>query len=111
MRSAQDVLRGPFDVETHKETFVDYFEAVARPDGRIEYAVPSHQMKLEAICRENGVDPVEDCPDGMIWGYLEWLIGQTGCVLLWGDRYVGKPNARQRQAIRMLCAEGLMQLR
>ena len=110
MRDTQAVLMGPFDPATHKETFVNYFEVVIRPDGRIEYAVPSHQMKLEAICREMGIDPEEDCPQEMWLDYMSWLLDQTGCVCAWTDRCIGKPNARQRQAVRMLCAEGLMRL-
>ena len=110
MRDAQEVLRGPFDVRTHKETFVNYFEAVARPDGSIEYAVPSHQMKLERIMREDGRDPEGECPQEFYADYLTWLMRETGCVCLWSHGYMGEPNARQRQAIRTLCAEGLMQL-
>lgn len=110
MRDAQAVLRGPFDPATHKETFVNYFEAAIRPDGRIEYAVPSHQMKLEAICREMGIDPEKDCPQDMWLDYMTWLLDQTGCVCAWTDMLKGEPNARQRQAVRMLCAEGLMRL-
>lgn len=32
MRDAQEVLRGPFDARTHKETFPGYFEAMERQD-------------------------------------------------------------------------------
>ena len=110
MRDAQEVLRGPFDVRTHKETFVNYFEAVARLDGSIEYAVPSHQMKLERIMREEGRDPEDECPREFYADYLTWLMRETGCVCLWSNGYMGEPNARQRQAIIKLCAEGLMRL-
>ena len=110
MRDAQEVLRGPFDVETHKETFVNYFEAVARPDGSVEYAVPSHQEKLKRVMREAGRDPEGECPREFWADYLTWLMRETGCVCLWAHGYMGEPNARQRQAIRMLCAEGLMRL-
>lgn len=110
MRDAQAVLRGPFDPATHKETFVDYFEAVVRPDGLVEYAVPSHQEKLMAIYRESGGDPLDDCPTVLQWDYLDWLMVETGCVCLWSHAFRGEPNARQRQAIRRLCAEGLMRL-
>lgn len=111
MRDAQKVLNGAFDVEVHKETFTNYFEAVARSDGSIEYAVPSHQGKLESIMRDAGRDPISECPREFYADYLTWLMRETGCVCLWSNGYMGEPNARQRQAILGLCADGLMTLR
>ena len=37
-----EVLHSPFDIETHKKTFVNYLEAVITSDGAIHYAIPSH---------------------------------------------------------------------
>lgn len=34
----QEVLRLPFDVARHKETFINHLKVVIFPDGRIEYA-------------------------------------------------------------------------
>ena len=45
-----------FDLEKHKQTYVQYLEVVILEDGTVEYAVPSHQEKLieigRASCRE-----------------------------------------------------------
>ena len=46
MRNQQEVLRQPFNIETHKETFINYLEVIINEDGSIEYAVPSHIEKV-----------------------------------------------------------------
>lgn len=38
-----EVLHSPFNIETHKKTFVNYLEVVITSDGVIHYAIPSHQ--------------------------------------------------------------------
>lgn len=38
----QRVLRSPFDIETHKATFVNYLEVCIDEGGTPHYAVPSH---------------------------------------------------------------------
>ena len=38
-----EVLHSPFDIETHKKTFINYLEVVITSDGVIHYAIPSHQ--------------------------------------------------------------------
>lgn len=48
MDNEQIVLNGPFDIETHKKTFKNYLEVIILENGRIVYAVPSHQEKLIA---------------------------------------------------------------
>lgn len=45
----QEILQAPFDIETHKKTFIDYLEVIIRPDGTVEYAVPSHMYKLMSV--------------------------------------------------------------
>ena len=45
----QEVLLSPFDINTHKETFISYLEVVISPEGVVEYAVPSHSEKLVEI--------------------------------------------------------------
>lgn len=44
-----------FDLEKHKQTYVQYLEVVILEDGTVEYAVPSHQEKLIALaCMKKG---------------------------------------------------------
>ena len=35
-----------FDIEKHKKTYIHYLEVVIDENGKIMYAVPSHQEKL-----------------------------------------------------------------
>src|SRR5690606_29819 len=62
----QQVLHSPFDMETHKNTFINYLEVVIDADGTIMYAVPSHQEKLIRLaCERHGLsrDELNDlCP-------------------------------------------------
>lgn len=49
-----------FDLEKHKQTYVQYLEVVILEDGTVEYAVPSHQEKLIALaCQKKGVSRQE----------------------------------------------------
>lgn len=107
----QAVLHGPFDPRIHKETFVNYLEVVIAPDGTVSYAVPSHQEALKLACREAGVDPEDDCPPEYYADYMTWLMEQTGYLAVWSEGYAGEPNARQRQALLALAAEGLLEMR
>ena len=50
--SEQEVLHMPFSIKRHKETFSHYLEAIIRPDGTVEYAMPSHTEKLLSIIME-----------------------------------------------------------
>lgn len=104
-------LHSPFDVGTHKANFVNYLEVVILPDGTVEYAVPSHQMKLERILADKLRMSVEDasslCPYDMAFDYLGWLIRQTGCLSVWIDFCMGRPNEAQLETLKMLRREGL----
>lgn len=101
MADTYKILHSPFDIETHKANFINYLELVILEDGTIEYAVPSHQRKLEQLVSA-------ECPVDMYGNYLEWLMEQSGAVCVWYDGYIGKPNARQKQSIIKLVRAGLM---
>lgn len=101
-----DVLRGPFDPDTHRETFVHYFEVVMAPDGTVVYAVPGHVEVLERIASNMGVG---DCPRERWWDYLDWLMEQTGYICLWTNGIMGNPNETQRERINELVRQGIME--
>lgn len=101
MDSVQEILNSPFDVEVHKANFVNYLEVVILKDGTIEYAVPSHQGKLQSLVKL-------ECPRDQWHRYLEWLLEQSEAIAVWTNGYIGSPNARQKQSILMLVREGLM---
>lgn len=87
--SDYEVLCSPFDIETHKKTFIHYFEVILCRDGTVVYAVPSHQEKLIAIaCEKLSVtrEQLSDmCPPEYYGGFMEWLCKITGCCALWED--------------------------
>ena len=76
-----------FDLEKHKQTYVQYLEVVILEDGTVEYAVPSHQEKLIALaCQKRGVTRQELndlCPREYYYDFLTWLCMQANAVADW----------------------------
>lgn len=109
--SNQDVLRKPFDLEIHKNTFVNYLEVIVLEDGTVTYAVPSHQEKLIAVaCEKLSLtrDELNDlCPPAYYFDFMFWLCEISGCVALWNEHMCGKPNEQQQKMIKQLRDEGL----
>lgn len=114
--NAQTVLQGPFDIKLHKLTFIDYLEVVISPDGKVEYAVPSHLEKLLKIFmkQENisdravAVKTIEDRDTDMD-GPLISLTKLTGYISVWREAYTcGKsPTKKQLATLRELKLNGL----
>lgn len=104
----QRVLYSPFDVNVHKETFINYLEVIIKSDGTIEYAVPSHMMKLTEIYGKTSDEMFEEYykSDGMM-DPVEWICKQTGCISVWTDGYTGHANAIQKRALLMLKNNGV----
>ena len=107
----QKVLHSDFDIETHKEAFVNYLEVVIREDGKIEYAVPSHQEKLIAIATAKLAvtrkQLLDMCPPEYMFDFNRWLCGITNCVSVWNDFYMGTPNEVQQWVLQNLKYHGL----
>lgn len=103
-----------FDIEAHKKKYIDYFEVLILENGKIEYAVPSHQIKAERICCEKlGVDGnalSEMCPKEMWGDYLTWLLNICGAVCVWEKFYLCGSNGltiKQRFKLKQLKLNGL----
>lgn len=107
----QQVLHSPFDMETHKNTFINYLEVVIDADGTIMYAVPSHQEKLIRLaCERHGLsrDELNDlCPQEYYFDFLTWLIHMTDAIPVWGRAFMGTPNDEQTTSLRELARHGL----
>jgi len=104
----QRVLHSPFDIRTHKSTFINYLELIIRPDGTPEYAVPSHMMKLAAIYGKSMDDIYEECVQSQCGlDGIDYLCQQTGCIAVWEDHIQGMPNDAQAATLRKLIAEDL----
>lgn len=111
MYNDQKVLSEPFDIETHKKTFIDYLEVIILQDGTVVYAIPSHQEKLIALACEklqitrdvlNALCPVEYYGD-----FMNWLCKLTDCVSVWNRYMVGNPNERQQEVLKCLRDAGI----
>lgn len=80
-----------FDVKLHSAKYPHYLEVVMFPDGKVEYAVPSHQEKLIKIsCDKLGVSREElyaMIPREYYCDVITWLCNVTGCISIWTDRY------------------------
>ena len=80
-----------FDLEKHKETYINYLEVMIDKDGKIMYAVPSHQEKaIEMACESKGVDRAELsklCPKEYYFDFLTWLLMQSGAMAVWNEYY------------------------
>ncbi|MFB8425113.1 hypothetical protein ACFC4S_24145 [Priestia megaterium] len=111
MDQQQRVLHSPFNIETHKKTFINYLEVVISADGEIMYAVPSHQEKLISIaCRKLDINRqalADLCPPQYYGDYMYWLCQVTDCVSVWNGFTVGDANVKQKEALEVLQAEGL----
>lgn len=95
-----------FDIELHKQKFINYMEAVILPSGEIQYAIPSHLEKLLAITGEDREVIYEKMP---IWASpIQWLCEYTGCISVWSDFYAGTPTTdEQKKSLKKLIDEGL----
>ena len=109
-------LHSDFDIQQHKATYINYLEVVVFPDGHVEYAVPSHQEKLIAVCMEKlqvGRYTLENmCPREYHFDFLVWLCNISECVSVWNN-YVVKSDkvpltAAQKDKLAELKNEGLL---
>lgn len=105
-------LHSDFDIEKHLKTFVDYFEAIILPDGKVEYAIPSHQEKLIKIgMKKSGKsrqEYLDSVPEEYYANFLSFLLLDTGCVSVWSCGYAAeKMTEKQKEVLRVLIEKGL----
>lgn len=113
--NAQTVLKGAFDINLHKSTFINYLEVVISPDGTVEYAVPSHVEKLLSIyMRQNHITDREEAislleRESLLIGYVECLTKQTGYISVWNNSYIAGRELTRKQfnALKTLRLHGL----
>lgn len=107
----EKILRSPFNIDTHKKTFINYLEVIINEEGTIMYAVPSHQEKLIGIaCNKFEItreELYEKCPREYYADLMTWLCNITGCISVWNEFKIGNPNNKQQKAIHDLFKHGL----
>ena len=113
----QKILHHPFDINVHKQNFVNYLEVIITSDGTVEYAVPSHMQKLAEVYGKSMDDIFEEYQNAsndvkmtmldMITDPLKWLCAQTGAIAVWTDGYSGEANKAQKNKLKTLKLNGL----
>lgn len=102
-----------FDIQQHKQTYVNYLEVIILPTGKIVYAVPSHQEKLiEIACQKHNCSReilLTKCPPSMYGDFMTWFEKETGCVAVWTNFISGHPNRFQKAALEKLRKAKLLQ--
>lgn len=114
--NAQQVLRGAFNIDLHKLTFIEYLEVVISPEGVVEYAVPSHSEKLLAVyMRQNAITDRDDAlkrlseNSNIFTSYVEMFSKETGYISVWNCGYITgcKPTQQQLNQLKTLKLNGL----
>lgn len=107
-------LQSEFDIEKHKKKFIDYLEVMICKDGKVVYAVPSHQMKAEELCCEalgiSREELIARYPPEYYYDYMTWLLTICGAVAVWNDFCAcgnAPPTRGQRATLRRLKMSGL----
>ena len=113
----QKVLHSPFDIETHKNTFVSYLEVVISPEGEVEYAIPSHSEKLvEIFANQKELDIqeakqyiIETTANNGFMSTVDFLTGVTGYISVWFNGYVAEdpPTKQQLDKLKELYDAGV----
>lgn len=107
----RDVMSKPFNLNTHKRTFVHYLEVILDEEGVAHYAVPSHKdWLINHACEKLGVtqkELLDTMPQEYWCDMLTWLTNITSCVAVWDISYVGRLNYAQKSQLELLQAEGL----
>ena len=88
-----------FHARVHGQVFIHYCEAILWPDGKVEYAIPSHDEALiKAYANKYNItrdDVIEKFRDNFDW--YEQMMRDTGIVQIWYDRLYNCTNLTHEQ--------------
>lgn len=106
-RVQQETLHGPFEIEKHKQVFIDHLNVIIDKEGVVHYAVPSHQewlinKAIDILGLSSREELYDECPDEYTMSPMKWLTEVTGCVSIWDDRFMGSPTTKQVKTMREL---------
>lgn len=102
-----------FDMEKHKQTYINYLEILILEDGKVVYAIPSHQKKAEQLCCEKlniSKSELNELSKNHIWDYMEWLLTTSKAIAVWNDFYMcgyDSINKKQMAKLKKLKLNGL----
>ncbi len=94
-------LHSAFDLELHKENFIDYLEVIILVDGTVVYAVPCH---IEKLCEIYGKSKEEIQNEMSIYDSpINYMLDRTKCVAVWSVGYMTKwINSKQQETLDLL---------
>lgn len=101
-----------FDPAKHKEKYIHYLEVVIDEDGKVHYAVPSHQeFLIRHACeklKKTREELLEMCEKEYLLDVNMWLCKITNSISVW-TTYMEyyDINIKQRETIAMLIGHGL----
>ena len=82
-------LHSNFDIQKHKENFVNYLEVIITEDGVVHYAVPSHQEYMIMLAMQQNNWTREDLkkavPTDYYSDFMIWLSKTTHSISVWTD--------------------------
>ena len=88
-----------FSIKQHKQTFIHYLEVIIDENGKIMYAVPSHQEKMiKLACEKLNVTREklnENCPQEYYCDFMTWLSKVGGACAVW-EKFDGEKCPRCR---------------
>ena len=101
----QEVLKLPFNIERHNAHFINYCEVVVYPDGKVEYATPSHQEKMiEIYAKKHNITnskAKEIFYDDI--DFFDKILDDTGIVLVWYNNFqFTKINKTQIEVLNLM---------
>lgn len=102
-----------FDIEKHKQTYINYLEVLILENGKIVYAIPSHKMKAEQLCCEKlnvSKSELNELSKNHIWDYMEWLLTTCKAIAVWNNFYMcgyDGINKKQMAKLKKLKLNGL----
>lgn len=105
-------LYSDFDIVQHKKTFIYYPEVVIDENGKIMYAVPSHQEKMISLaCERLNVTRKElnaMCLQEYCCDFMDWLCKISGVCAVW-ENFIQRDKLTEQQirALQMLKENGL----
>ena len=108
----QNFMKSPYDYPfdlTQEPDRYGYFEVLIGRDGKVYEAPNGHTRGLVMmIAKDKKITPDEvDAMADVIY-YREWLLEQSGAIMVWHKFYIGTPNEEQAQTITMLKERGFL---
>lgn len=96
---SNEYLYMDFHARVHGQVFIDYCEVILWPDGKVEYAMPSHNEALiKAYANKHNIardDVVEKFYNN--FDCYEEMMRDTGIVQIWYDRLYNCTNLTHEQ--------------